>query len=128
MCDRSDLSGGDAVRPMILLLVADEALRDALRFSLEIDGFRVNAPADTQGCLQCAECRAAACVVIDDGVAPLPPAVAGRPTVVLTGDVERFARKGVSGVSLVEKPLLDDALTQRLSEVLKANPLLSPGH
>ena len=44
----------------------------------------------------------------------------GRPTIVLTGDAERLVRAGVRGVSVVEKPLLDDALGRRLAEVLGA--------
>ena len=118
MCDWSDPSDRDAIRPMILLLVADEALREALCFALETDGYAVTAPADMAGCMLCADCRAAACVVIDDGVAPLPPPVAGRPTVILTGDAERFARRGLDDVFLLEKPLLDDALGRELSAVL----------
>lgn len=118
MCDRADLSDGETDRPMILLLVEDEALRDALRFSLETDGYAVRAPAETHRCLACSDCRAAACVVIDDGDASLPPPTAGRPTIVLTGDAQRLTRRGVTGVTLVEKPLLDDALGRELSALL----------
>ncbi|ATC34302.1 nucleoside transporter [Caulobacter vibrioides] len=118
MCDRPDLSDGDPDRPMILLLVEDEALREALRFSLETDGYMVRAPADTHSCLNCSDCGAAACVVIDDGDATVPPPTAGRPTIVLTGDAQRLARRGVTGVTLVEKPLLDDKLGRELSTLL----------
>ncbi|AZS22597.1 MULTISPECIES: hypothetical protein [unclassified Caulobacter] len=118
MCDRPDPSDGETDRPMILLLVDDEALRDALRFSLETDGYAVRAPADTHGCLSCSDCRAAACVVIDDGDTTLPPTTPGRPTIVLTGDAQRLARRGVTGVTLVEKPLLDDRLGRELSTLL----------
>jgi FixJ family two-component response regulator len=125
MCDRPDLSDGETDRPMILLLVKDEALREALRFSLETDGYLVRAPAETDDCLSCSACRAAACVVIDDGDATLPPPTAGRPTIVLTGDAQRLARRGVTGVTLVEKPLLDDKLGRELSALLaRATPAL----
>lgn len=118
MCDRPDPSDGPAVRPLILLLVADEALRDALRFSLETEGYAVNAPSTLDPCFLCMDCHAAACVVIDDGVAPVPPSVAGRPTIVLTGDAERLTRQGVSGVTLLEKPLLNDSLGRQLAVLL----------
>jgi hypothetical protein len=39
--------------------------------------------------------------------------------------MERFRRRGARGVSLVEKPLLGDALSERLGELLKANKSLS---
>lgn len=117
MCDRSDLSDGD-VRPLILLLVADEPLRDALRFSLETEGYAVTAPPCADGCSACVECRAAACVIIDDGAAPLPPPIPGRATIVLTSDAQRFQRQGVRGVTVVEKPLLDDELGREVAALL----------
>ena len=102
-------------RPLILLLVADEPLREALRFSLETEGYVVGTRPDG---------RPAAAVVIDDGGDEWPD-LGDSPTIVLTGDVERFLRRGVSGVSLVEKPLLGDALSERLGALLKANKRLS---
>jgi hypothetical protein len=96
-------------RPLILLLVADEPLREALRFSLETEGYAVGTRPDG---------RPVAAVVIDDGGQDWPDVV-DRPTIVLTGDVERFQRRGLRGVSLVEKPLLGDALSERLGELLR---------
>ncbi len=94
-------------RPLILLLVADEPLREALRFSLEIEGYAVSARPDG---------RPMAAVIIDDDGGEWPEL--GSPTIVLTGDIERMRRRDVRGVSLVEKPLLGDALSQRLHELL----------
>jgi len=99
-------------RPLILLLVADDALREALRFSLETEGYAVaTRPAG----------RPVAAVVIDDDGEGLPDPVDGRPTIILTGDAERLLRRGVRGVSVVEKPLLGDVLSERLGEILSAN-------
>lgn len=103
--------------PLILLLVEDEPLREALRFSLETEGYAVVARPDE---------RPVAAVVIDDGGVALPD-LGESPTIVLTGDVERFRRRGLGGVSLVEKPLLGDALSVRLGEVL-AKSLRNPCH
>jgi hypothetical protein len=99
-------------RPLILLLVEDEPLREALCFSLETEGYAVTVRPDV---------RPVAAVVIDDGGEALPDP-GGWPTIVLTGDVERFRRRGVDGVSLVEKPLLGDAVGQRLGELLGSSP------
>lgn len=96
-------------RSLILLLVADEPLREALRFSLETEGYRVATRPDG---------RPVAAVVIDDGDEAWPGPVEGLPTIILTGDAERLLRRGVSGVSLVEKPLLGDVLSERLAAVL----------
>lgn len=96
-------------RPLILLLVADEPLREALRFSLETEGYAVGTRPDG---------RPAAIVVIDDGGEAWPDPVEGRPIIVLTGDAQRLLRRGVRGVSLVEKPLLGDALSRELSALL----------
>ncbi|PIB90666.1 nucleoside transporter [Caulobacter sp. FWC2] len=101
--------------PLILLLVEDEPLREALRFSLETEGYVVGVRPDG---------RPVAAVVIDDARDEWP-AVGESPTIVLTGDVERLVRRGVQGVSLVEKPLLGDALSVRLSEVIRANQTFS---
>lgn len=117
MCDRSDLSDGD-VRPLILLLVADEPLREALRFSLETEGYSVTAPSCANSCASCLDCRAAACVIIDDGSVPMPASIPGRSTIVLTSDAQRFRRQGVKDVIVVEKPLLDDALGREVAALL----------
>ena len=101
-------------RPLILLFVADEPLREALRFSLETEGYAVGTRPDG---------RPAAVVVIDDGGEAWPDPVEGRPVIVLTGDAQRLLRRGVRGVSLVEKPLLGDALSERLSQILKTPDL-----
>lgn len=103
-------------RPLILLLVEDEPLREALRFSLETEGYAVATRPDG---------RPVAAVVIDDGGQAWAGPIEGLPTIVLTGDAERLLRRGVRGVSLVEKPLLGDALSERLGEVLKSNKSLS---
>ena len=105
-------------RPLILLLVADEPLREALRFSLETEGYAVGVRADG---------RPAAAVVIDDGGEAWPEPVEGRPTIVLTGDAERLQRRGLRGVSWIEKPLLGDALSERLDALLKPAALRGDG-
>lgn len=99
-------------RHLILLLVADEPLREALRFSLETEGYGVATRPNG---------RPVAAVVIDDGGEAWPD-VGERPTIVLTGDAERLLRRGVRGVSLVEKPLLGDALSERLHQILPSRP------
>jgi hypothetical protein len=104
-------------RPLILLLVEDEPLREALRFSLETEGYRVGTRPDG---------RPVAAVVIDDAREAWP-VLGESPTIVLTGDAERLLRQGVRGVSLVEKPLLGDALSVRLKELIQSSVLPGEG-
>jgi len=104
-------------RPLILLLVEDEPLREALRFSLETEGYLVGTRPDGSP---------VAAVVIDDA-REVWPVLGESPTIVLTGDAERLLRRGVRGVSLVEKPLLGDALSVRLKELIQSSVLTGEG-
>ena len=98
--------------PLILLCVDDEPLRDALRFALETEGYAVTVQADA---------RPVDCIIIDNNDRTWP-AVTEVPTIVLTGDLARFGRRDLNNVWLVEKPLLDDGLSARLSQLLHGPP------
>jgi len=126
MCGHSGPPDGDnARRPLIVVLDPDEALREALRFSLETEGYRVSALSEVAALLACPDCRAAACFVIDEACQDpkLTALSAARrtPLVILSSHLDRLARTARHPrVSLVEKPLITDALSRQIAAELAA--------
>ena len=118
MCGAFDISNAG---PWIVVLDPDEAVREALRFSLETEGYRVSAFGATSELLACANHLGAACFVIDESGcdAPLRTMLRWRraPVILLSGRPERV-RAGFR-MAIVEKPLVTDALSQRIAAVLK---------
>ena len=101
----------------------DDAVRAALAFSLELEGFGVAAFSCAEDLLRLAPLPMCCCFVIDhrlpgvDGVelfVELRSAGAAAPGVLITTDPtpKTRARAGWAGMSIVEKPLLGDALVQ----------------
>ena len=107
----------------VQLFVGDAAVLSSLRFSLGLDGFTL-----TEGAYP----RAARCLVIDqryrgDGLAflrNLRQVGITAPAVLLATNPTRRQHKGAvaSGAVVIEKPLLDDELTQVLRAILGASP------
>ena len=103
----------------VLVFAADTGLRTALKFSLELQGFRIEdgrAGADVNG---------AGCLIVDQdgrGEGGLPFLVRLReegcrvPAILLATNPTRYMREKAAslGVRLVEKPLLCDTLTSVL--------------
>ena len=105
---------------MIAVLDPDEALREALRFSLETEGYRVRAFGAARELLACAAYLGAACFVIDEaGCDPQLRVMLARqraPVILLSGRPERVRAGG--RMAIVEKPLVTDALSRRIASVL----------
>ncbi len=106
----------------ILLVDDDPAIRSSLQFSLELEGFDVDAFACAESVIDRPEPASAGCLILDyrlpgmDGLSLLDHLrergiVA--PAVLITSNPNRLLRRRAdeAGVSLVEKPLLSDALT-----------------
>lgn len=104
-------------RPRILLVESDPALRAALKFSLELEGFAVE---DHEGGAGIGESRAD-CVVIDnrletgnglDLLATLDERGLSAPAIILASNPTRAMARAIAaaGARLVEKPLLCDGL------------------
>jgi FixJ family two-component response regulator len=119
--------------PDVILLVDDDAaVRNALKFSLELEGFSVRLYAAPEALLAEHDLPAAACLVIDyrmpeiDGlelVERLRDRGVVLPVLLISGRVTRSLRDRASGLGIrdvLEKPLSD--LVANIRRILDARP------
>ena len=117
-------------RRIVAVVDDDPALRSSLQFFLEVDGYEVRTFGDATELLGDPGMAHFACIIIDQD----PPASNGielfqrlrdeavlAPVILLTSRPSELllqrARK--AGVPIVEKPLLDNALADRIQSLLK---------
>lgn len=121
---RADV-GGD---PILAVVDDDAAVRGALTFSFETKGYEVEAFADAESALRAAEGRPWRCLILDQrlpGMSGLDLLDALRsrhvnaPAVLITThpSAATRARAAAAGVAIVEKPLLDEALSQAVKRL-----------
>jgi len=124
----------DAISPRgrrLILIDDDEHLRRAMRFSFEAEGFAVTAFATGEAALQAAPFETDVCFVVDErlpGISGLETIARLRaggmraPAILITSHPALALRNAAAkaGVSIVEKPLLGDALTRKISELIEA--------
>lgn len=112
----------------IIVVDHDEAIRAALKFALELDGFRVETHASGEA-LSGPDLPRCGCLVIDqdpgglDGLGLVERLRAGHvelPAVLIATQPTRAVRQraAAAGVPIVEKPLMTDALLLNLQRVL----------
>jgi two-component system response regulator FixJ len=112
----------DEHRPMVIVVDDDEAVRESLRFLLDIAGYDVLAFESAQAYLDRVDREPAACMVLDQHMpnttglqllAVLRQSDARLPTALITGspspDLVRQAT-ALGATRVLEKPLADDAL------------------
>jgi FixJ family two-component response regulator len=119
--------------PLILLADDDQAVRDALQFALQLEGFQIHAHPNGPALLADPALPNARCLIIDERMEPLDgfatlAALRDRasptPTILLTGRADEWlrARAKAAGVHLVlEKPLLQNTLLDGLRGVLQTS-------
>lgn len=118
-------------RPRILLVDDDPAVRSSIAFALEIEGFDVATFDSAELLLAEDPGTPHACVVLDhrlpgmDGLALLDRLHAHgerSPAIIITSNPSQRLRQRVSevGAQLIEKPLLCDALTAAVREIVTA--------
>ena len=115
----------------MVILVADDdrAVRDALKFALELDDFRVYACGDGEELLTHPALEQCDCIVLDykmpgmsglDVLTKLAGRAVAAPVIFISGPVSEALRQRAlnAGARLVlEKPLLDGILTERIREL-----------
>jgi FixJ family two-component response regulator len=105
----------------VLVVDDDPAVRNSLRFALEIDGYRVRAFQSDTDLLHLDDLPQAACLVVDynlpganglDLLAAMRARGYTSPAILITSHPPAGVRRraAAAGVPIVEKPLLGDAL------------------
>lgn len=116
-------------KPTVILVDDDAALRTALKFNLEVEGFEVETCESGEALLLRPPPLGPSCVILDYNL----PGVTGlealrqlrqrgdrTPALIITSNPPLTLRDAVreTGARLVEKPLLGDALLGSIREVL----------
>lgn len=118
-------------RPEIILVDDDPALANALKFSLELEGFGVRVFADAESLLAMDPPPASGCLILDyalpgiDGLELLDRLRASGvnlPAILITSNprIALRLRAQAAGAPIVEKPLLTDALLDSVRRALAA--------
>jgi len=119
---------------LVLLVDDDEAVRESLKFALELEGLHVTAHESAEALLAQSTLAHADCLILDyklqgmDGFALIDRLAARKvriPTVLITShaDPALRARAKASKVRFVlEKPLADAALAQSVRTILAERP------
>ena len=113
---------------VVIVLDDDLAVRNALKFSLEVEGFTVRSYATGAELLDAADPPDCGCLVVDQHM----PGMSGldlidflrsrhfsAPAILITGDPSPSVRERASkaSVPIVEKPLLGNALLRQIRDV-----------
>jgi two-component system, LuxR family, response regulator FixJ len=120
MVRHSDMASSN---PLIIVVDADAAVRNSLKFSLEIDGLAVETYAGADELLHSADLRTCQCLVVDQDlprmtglelVASLRNEGVQVPIVLISGRVTpALTRRAMDvGIAVIEKPLLGNELIE----------------
>jgi FixJ family two-component response regulator len=125
----------DGHRSIVVVVDDDEAVRESLRFLLDVAGYHVATFGSAQAYLDDAPCRPATCLVVDQHMpqitglellAMLRQRGTSLPTALITGslspDVVRQA-KALGVAQVLEKPLADDALLRFVACAVSGVPV-----
>jgi two-component system, LuxR family, response regulator FixJ len=127
MTQRRDFPSTDLV--VIVVVDDDTAVRNSLEFSLGVDGFTVRSYADGDALLADEDLTSCDCLVIDqklpsvnglDLIALLRKRQVTAPAILITSHPSQSLRDRAAraGVSIVEKPLLGNGLSEMIRSVV----------
>jgi two-component system, LuxR family, response regulator FixJ len=132
MASKSDTPMSVATRRFVVAVVDDDAaVCSSLKFSLELEGFAVRTYASGAEFLAANDLGAFSCLVIDQRmpamsgmelIATLRAERVGTPAILVVShpNPALSARAATAGVPIVEKPLLGNALLERIREACAA--------
>jgi two-component system C4-dicarboxylate transport response regulator DctD len=116
---------------LVVIVVGDAALRSALEFNLEVEGFRIDACPSGEALLAMALPQSDACLVVDERLPGIPGLAAivrlraagvTLPAILLTSDSSARLRTQALAAHayLLEKPLVGDLLPLQVRAALTA--------
>lgn len=122
-----------AASPTIVLADDDAAVRAALRFSLELEGFRVVVRESGEAVLETPLPPETACLLLDlnmgttsglEALAELRRQGMAAPAILITSHPKAATRRAAAeaGVPIVEKPLMGEALLHAIRRAVAATP------
>jgi FixJ family two-component response regulator len=120
---------GESLATVVVVVDDDVAVRNSLKFSLEVEGFVVRAYPGGTELLKDAELQRAGCLVIDQNmsgmnglevVARLRARDVAVPAILITSYPTAVLREraAAAGVAIVEKPFLGTVLVDRIRDVV----------
>lgn len=119
---------GVAFQPSVVVVVDDDpAVRNSLKFALELEGFAVRTYGSAAELFYASDLNACDCYVIDQRmpvmsgmelIAKLRDRHVATPAILLTSqpNASLSTRAAVANIPIVEKPLLGNALVERIRE------------
>lgn len=123
---------------VVVVVDDDPAVRNSLKFSLELEGYSVRVFAGAAEFLREADPGDCACLVIDqimpgmtglELLAKLRDRRVSMPAILITSHPNASLRERAAsfGISIVEKPLLSDSLFEAIRAALARQSSLAPG-
>jgi two-component system, LuxR family, response regulator FixJ len=118
------------LRPVVVVVDDDPAVRNSLKFALEVEGFAVRTYGSAAELLRVGDVDACDCFVIDQRmpilsgmelIAQLRDRQVATPAILLASHATASlsARAALANIPIVEKPLLSSALVDRIREACR---------
>ena len=118
-------------QPIVFVVDDDQAVCSSLKFALELEGFAVSTFADGESLLSRADLPRPHCLVVDykllgmsgiDLLNELRRRDVQTPALLITSNPSRTLRSAAErlGVSIIEKPLLTNALSECVREICRS--------
>lgn len=121
-------------KALIVVVDDDAAVRNSLKFSLEVDGFAVRTYADAEEFLGADDVAASQCLIIDQDmprgtglelVAALRERGVKVPTILISGHVtpSLTGRAADVGIPVIEKPFFGHGLVEAIRSAIGCTPI-----